>query len=83
MSVGGGVSHWQLASKGKLAGDCMSVHACWLRDELSLEQAVENKAETDTQAVNHQQTQLEAHTLKYKNSCLHLPSEYTLSAHCV
>lgn len=36
---GGGITHWQLASKGELAGDCVCARLCWLRDDLSLDKA--------------------------------------------
>lgn len=35
----GGITHWQLASKGELAGDCVCARLCWLRDDLSLDKA--------------------------------------------
>lgn len=58
----GGITHWQLASKGELAGDCVCVRLCWLRDDLSLDKAQKTKQGRHLHTVNRRRTQSSEHT---------------------
>ena len=58
---------------------------CWLRDELSLDKPSKTKPGIHSYSLSHTPslTHSELQTLKYKNSCLCLPSECCLRYLCV